>query len=188
MNNLVRYLKMLLVSTCLLILISSLTARGQAGPNSVFKAGGFFYLLEGRYNGFSLHLEYELKFRRSNILTSGPRLDYINLETSYGSTTAGYQFKIYPFFKLFKSRRLEGVFASIYPLYRIKNPDRTYAKHGPGAGILLGFQKTIKGRFSISMEVCSIAIKDLNKKSYQTDPDDIYMYAFGCIKGGVKIK
>lgn len=38
------------------------------------------------------------------------------------------------------------------------------------------------------MEVCSIAIKDLNKKSYQTDPDDIYMYAFACIKGGVKIK
>ncbi|HMI66056.1 MAG TPA: hypothetical protein VK517_08480 [Cyclobacteriaceae bacterium] len=171
----------LFLSVCL-----AMDAVGQSDPGPLIKMGGFVYFLDSKYNGFSAHLEFERAFRRSQFLTSGPRIDFINFKNSDGAFMVGYEFKIYPLY--WKSRKsYQGLFIGIDPVYLPKNPDIYYSRYGPGIGSLFGYQHVFKDKISIALEGSLIYIKDLNKQTAQYNPDHTYLYAFACIKVGFKL-
>jgi len=160
-------------------------ANGQE-RGSQLKVGGMVYLLNWKYNGFSLHGEYEMSIGRKAVLSSGPRVDFINAETSYTAVFIGYEVKLYPLAKIF-SEPHQGPFIGVDPAYLVRSYAISYARYGPGIGMILGYQQILKNRFSLSAEASTIPVKDINEKTIQRNSEHLYWYAFACIKFGIRL-
>lgn len=166
---------------------------GQIDPVSppdrrpLLKIGGFIYLDSSKYGGFSFHLELERAFKRKAYLTSGPRIDYINLKHFFDKNYFfGYELKFYPMYWK-TGKPYHGLFVGLEPVYLVQTNINKYSRYGPGGGTFLGYQQIIKDKFSVAFEASMAYIFDLNDDSPKFNDDGKYFYLFLSIKFGIKL-
>lgn len=80
----------------------------------------------------------------------------------------------------------KGIIVGINPFYIIKDPINDFNRHGPGIGIITGWQFVIKKHFSLSLEIEYYYYKNINKLGSK-NPTDRYMGFIISIKIGIKL-
>lgn|SRR5690606_26827436 len=145
--------------TTLVIFIAN-PAAGQSEYGPILKAGLFPYINQHEFKAIAAHVEFESAFKRSPFLTSGPRLDYINVFGSGHHMMIGYDLKLYPLYKKSKGpyRGLFiGVEAGYFPR---KVGGEVSSDFGPSAGPLLGYQHIFNDKLSLSFETSMPFVQD----------------------------
>lgn len=173
-----------------ILLLSSLVLSGFDGrtqtPKPLLKIGAFPYLRHAGVSGFSAHFELEKAWKNKEFITSGPRLDYVDIRNFRPNFYLGYQLKFYPFYWHYE-RPYQGIFIGIDPFYLMKNPGDGLSRYGPGLGGLLGYQHVFNNRISVSFEGSVVYFQNLNNNVYRNNPEDRYQTTFANIKVGVRL-
>lgn len=135
-----------------LLIILANPASGQSETGAILKAGFFPYIHQHDFNAMAAHVEFEGAFKRSPFLTSGPRLDYINVFGPGHHLMIGYDLKLYPLYK--KSRGpYRGLFIGVEAGYFPRKVGNEVSNDfGPCAGPLLGYQHIFNDKLSLSFE------------------------------------
>jgi len=190
-------LRGLLLLTALLFGLAGPSRQGWAqivpqrtsDRGTLFKAGGFLHFYSGHYGGFSAHLELERAFRSKEFLTSGPRLEYTQYESAGRRGDqylyVGYAFKFYPLYWKFH-KPYQGVFIGGEPMLLLKGTNR-YARYGPGAGAILGYQHLFHNRISAGIDASMRYLQNLNAKAVKFNQEDHYFSGFVSINIGLKL-
>lgn len=173
----------------LVLFLSTLTqiTLGQQVDNSqLVKIGLFFYPIEYRYNGFSIHLEMEKFFSKKKSFSTGPRVDFVNIKNGVPALLLGYNLKLYPFFSRKKIQN-KGFFISIAPVIKPKILNVYYERYGPGVMSLLGYQFFLKDYISLSGECSWTYLRDINNYSQQFNANRLYVYVYANVKVGIRL-
>lgn len=135
-----------------LLIVLANPASGQSETGAILKGGFFPYVHQHEFKAIAAHAEFEGAFRRSPFLTSGPRLNYINVFNSGYHLMIGYDLKLYPMYR--KSRGpYRGLFIGAEVGYfPRKGRNDGSSDFGPCAGPLLGYQHIFNNKLSLSFE------------------------------------
>lgn len=158
----------------------------QIDRSSLIKGGAFLYVLESKFNGYSIHLEYEKTLKNKEFLTAGPRLDYTEFKHISGALMIAYDLKLYPFYWISK-KPYHGMFIGADLTYLIQHRNIATSRYGPGIGSLFGYQYVLKDKVSLCLEGSMIYMQDMNENAPQYNPEHRYLYVFACLKAGIKI-
>jgi len=178
------------VSSCcklLLLLPFALFLEVHAQSHKpLLKAGVFPYFKNSNVSGFSAHLEMERAWKRSAFITSGPRMDYVDIHNFRPDFYIGYHIKFYPLYWNYR-RPYQGIFVGLDPLFKMKYPADELSRYGPGLCGLFGYQHVFNDRISLSFEGSVVYFQNLNDDVYRNNPEDRYNTVFASIKIGIKL-